>query len=73
MKKIKKILIGTHNKGKYREISQLISKNIKKIPPSAFNIPSPRETGKTFKENSLLKSIIFTKNRRKFQFQMTLD
>ncbi len=64
MKKIKKILIGTHNKGKYREISQLISKNIKKIPPSAFNIPSPRETGKTFKENSLLKVNYFYKKSK---------
>ena len=36
MKKITKILIGTHNKGKYKEISQLLSKKIKKVSPSYF-------------------------------------
>ena len=30
MKKIKKILIGTHNMGKYKEISALLPKGLKK-------------------------------------------
>ena len=30
---MKKILIGTHNKGKFREISHLLSKKIRKISP----------------------------------------
>ena len=30
---MKKILIGTHNKGKFKEIAYLISKKYKKISP----------------------------------------
>ena len=56
MKKIQKILIGTHNKGKIKEISYLLSKKIKKISPFELKIKSPRETGKTFKANSELKA-----------------
>ena len=33
---MKKILIGTHNKGKFREIAYLISKKYKKV--SAFSL-----------------------------------
>ena len=33
MQKIKKVLIGTHNKGKFKEISDLLPKNIEKISP----------------------------------------
>ena len=56
MKKIQKILIGTHNKGKIKEISYLLSKKIKKISPFELKIKSPIETGKTFKANSELKA-----------------
>ena len=49
MKKKKKILIGTHNKGKIKEISYLLSKKLKKISPFDLNIKSPKETGKSFK------------------------
>ena len=45
---MKKILIGTHNDGKFKELSYLISKRIKKISPKTLNIKSPRETGRTF-------------------------
>ena len=45
---MKKILIGTHNQGKFKEISYLISKRYKKISPTSLKIPSPKETGKTF-------------------------
>ena len=31
MKKINKILIGTHNEGKYKEISALLPKELKKF------------------------------------------
>ena len=55
-KKIKKILIGTNNKGKLKEIRGLLPKNIKTLSISEFKIKSPRENGKTFKENSLIKS-----------------
>jgi len=58
-KNIKKILIGTHNKGKIREISYLIKNKIKKITPFDLSIKSPRETGKTFKQNAELKAKYF--------------
>ena len=59
MKKIKEILIGTHNKGKIKEISYLLSKKIKKISPFQLNIRSPIENGKSFKSNSELKAKYF--------------
>ena len=61
MQKIKKILIGTHNKGKFKEISYLLSKKTKKFSPNYFKIKSPKETGKSFQENSLLKAKYFFK------------
>ena len=59
--KIYKLLIGTNNKGKLREIKRLLPKNIKIYSTSDFNIKSPNENGKTFKENSLIKSKYFSK------------
>jgi XTP/dITP diphosphohydrolase len=64
MKKIKQILIGTHNKGKIKEISYLLNKNIKKITPFDLKIKSPRETGKSFKANSELKAKYFFKKSK---------
>ena len=58
---MKKILIGTHNKGKFREIAYLISKKYRKISPVSLNIKSPKETGKTFISNSQLKVTYFSK------------
>ena len=59
--KINKLLIGTNNNGKLREIKNLLPKSIKIYSTSAFNLRSPVENGKTFKENSLLKSKYFSK------------
>ena len=59
--KIYKLLIGTNNKGKLREIKSLLPKNIKIYSTSKFNLKSPIENGKTFKENSLIKSKYFSK------------
>ena len=56
-----KILIGTHNKGKFKEIAYLISKKYKKISPVSLKIKSPKETGKSFKSNSKLKVNYFSK------------
>ena len=64
MKKIKEILIGTHNKGKIKEISYLLNKKIKKITPFDLKIKSPKETGKSFKSNSELKAKYFFKNSK---------
>ena len=58
---MKKILIGTHNKGKFNEIAYLISKKYKKISPISLKIKSPKETGKTFISNSRLKVKFFSK------------
>ena len=59
MKKRITILIGTHNKGKFKEISYLMSKRIRKLDPNKFKIKSPKETGKSFRENSILKANYF--------------
>ena len=58
---MKKILVGTHNKGKFKEISYLISNKYKKMSPILLKIKSPKETGKTFISNSRLKVKFFSK------------
>ena len=58
---MKKILIGTHNQGKFKEIGTLISKKFKKISPLDLKLKSPKETGKTFNANSRLKVKYFGK------------
>ena len=64
MKKNNLLLIGTHNDGKFKEISKLLSKKIKKISPKSLRIKAPRETGKTFKSNSELKANFFFKKSK---------
>ncbi len=55
--RINKIVVASHNAGKVREINVLLKKQrIKTISLKKFNINEPRETGLTFKENSILKS-----------------
>ena len=61
MKKIDKIIIGTHNSGKFRELVDLLPKKIVKISPKDLNLPSPKETGVTFEENSKIKAEYFSK------------
>ena len=61
MNKIKEILIGTNNEGKYNEICALLPKKIKKHSLSEFKIKSPKETGRSFKENSFIKASYFSK------------
>ena len=60
-KKITTLLIGTNNKGKYKEIRDLLPKSIKIYSTSNFKLKSPIENGNTFKENSLLKAKYFSK------------
>ena len=64
MKKISKLLIGTNNKGKYREIKDLLPKYIKTYSTSEFKLKSPNEDGLTFAENSILKSKHFSKKTK---------
>jgi XTP/dITP diphosphohydrolase len=61
MKKISNLLIGTNNKGKYREILDLLPKYIKTYSTSDFKLKSPIENGLTFEENSLIKASYFSK------------
>ena len=64
MKKILKLLIGTNNKGKYKEIKDLLPKYIKTHSTSEFKLKSPREDGSTFEENSIIKSKHFSKKTK---------
>lgn len=59
---MKKILIGTHNDGKFKEIAYLLSKKFKKVSPKTLKILSPKETGRTFSANSRLKAKFFSKD-----------
>ena len=61
MNKIKEIIIGTNNEGKYREICDLWPNNIKKHSPKELDILSPEETGTSFEENSFIKASYFSK------------
>jgi XTP/dITP diphosphohydrolase len=61
MNKIKEILVGTNNIGKYKEICDLLPKKLIKYSPKNLKIPSPKETGKNFKQNSILKASYFSR------------
>jgi len=61
MDKIEEILIGTNNQGKYKEICDLLPTNVKKHSPKEFDILTPKETGKSFEENSFIKASYFSK------------
>jgi|TARA_B110000037_G_scaffold157469_1_gene177661 XTP/dITP diphosphohydrolase len=63
-KKITKILVGTNNSGKLKEIRDLLPKNLKIFSTSNFKIKSPIENGKTFEENSLIKARYFSKKSK---------
>ena len=64
MKKISKLLIGTNNKGKYKEIKDLLPKYIKTFSTKEFKLKSPKEDGVTFEENSIIKSKYFSKKTK---------
>ena len=61
MNKIEEIVIGTNNEGKYKEICDLLPKQVIKYSPKEFKISTPEETGKSFEENSLIKASYFSK------------
>ena len=61
MEKINKIIIGSNNPGKYKEICNLLPNKVIKYSPGDFNIESPEENGSTFEENSLIKASYFSK------------
>jgi XTP/dITP diphosphohydrolase len=63
-KKIIKLLVGTNNKGKLKEIRDLLPKNLEIFSTSDFKIKSPVENGKSFEENSLIKARYFSKKSK---------
>ena len=64
LSKKKKILIGTNNKGKLKEIRDLLPKNIVTFSTLDFNLKSPTENGNSFMKNSLIKSMYFSKKNK---------
>ncbi len=64
MTKILKLLIGTNNNGKLKEIRDLLPKYIKIYSTADYNLKSPREDGLTFEENSVIKSKYFSKKTK---------
>ena len=63
-KKITKIIIGTNNLGKLKEIRDLLPKNLTIYSPKDLKLKSPRENGKSFKENSIIKAKYFSKKSK---------
>ena len=59
-KKILKLLIGSNNQGKIKEIRDLLPKNILVYTPKNFDLKNPKEIGKSFLENSLIKAKFFS-------------
>ena len=64
-KKIYELLIGSNNKGKLREIKELLPKKIKIYSLNTHKIKTPRESGKTFLKNSLIKARYYSKKTGK--------
>ena len=64
-KKIYELFIGSNNKGKVREIKELLPKRIKIYSKNTYKIKTPRENGKTFLKNSLIKARYYSKKTGK--------
>ena len=64
-KKIKEIVVGSNNEGKIKEIKDLLPKYYKITSPKDYGLKSPRENGKTFLKNSLIKAKYFSKKTGK--------
>ena len=58
------IIIGTNNAGKLREIKDLLPNNLIIYSPKELKLNSPKENGRSFKENSLIKAKFFSKKAR---------
>ena len=63
-KKIINLIVGTNNRGKLREIKDLLPKNLKIYSQKDLKLKSPKENGKSFKENSLIKARFFSKKTK---------
>ena len=62
--KINKLVLGTNNQGKVREIRKLLPKKIVIYTPKKLKIKSPKETGSSFLKNSLIKAKYFSKKTK---------
>ncbi len=58
------LIVGTNNPGKLREIKELLPKNLTVYSPKYLKLRSPKESGKSFEENSLIKAKFFSKKTR---------
>ena len=64
-KKNREIIIGSNNAGKIKEIKDLLPKIYKVFSPKDFNLRSPKENGKSFLQNSLIKAEYYSKKSGK--------
>ena len=64
-KKKIEILVGTNNDGKLREIIDLLPNFYKIYSPKDYKLKSPKENGKSFLENSLIKAKYFSLKTKK--------
>ena len=64
-KKNKEIIIGSNNSGKIKEIRDLLPSSYKIFTPNHFKLKSPKENGKSFKQNSFIKAKYFSKKSGK--------
>jgi len=65
-KKNREIIIGSNNIGKIKEIRDLLPKTYKILTPIDFNLlRSPKENGKSFTENSLIKAKYYSEKTGK--------
>ena len=62
--KILNLLVGSNNQGKIKEIRDLLPKTVQILTPKDFNLKSPKESGKTFQQNSLIKAKFFSKKTK---------
>jgi XTP/dITP diphosphohydrolase len=58
------IIVGTNNAGKLREIKDLLPSYLKIYTPKELKLKSPKESGKSFKENSVIKAKFFSKKTK---------
>ena len=64
-RKIREIFIGSNNQGKLKEIKDLMPNKLKIYSPKEFKLGSPKETGRSFKENSIIKAKYYSKKTGK--------
>jgi len=64
-KKNYELIIGSNNKGKIKEFRDLLPKIYNIFSPDYFKLKSPKENGKSFAKNSLIKAKYFSKKTNK--------